>query len=114
MADHSYYAVLYVYDKDGSEKASMPCFTQEQVMERAARYEKVRVLMPGRPPFWLSLTKEEREKYPPPQAKDVPLEWMRDYGDSWNQVAEKSSLQPAAVSDEFYDIWRSIKKSRQW
>ncbi len=38
MENHSYYAVLYVYDKDGSQNAYIPCFSEEQVLLRASKY----------------------------------------------------------------------------
>ncbi len=114
MANYPYYAVLYDYDKDGSVKAEMPCFDQDQVVLCAARYEKVRVMMPGRVPFWLKLTKEERDKHPPPQMTDLALELMRDYGDDWTEGSLEERRHNGPVSDEFYDIWKGVRKDKRW
>lgn len=112
---HPYYAVVYAYDKDGSEKASMPCFTAEQMMQRAARYEKVRVVMDGQPPFWLRLTRTERDKYPLPKMDDIALELMRDYGKDFDSApAEEPTARSGPPSDRFYDIWKGVKKDRRW
>lgn len=110
-----YYAVVYAYDADGTEKASMPCFTHQEMMARAARYERVRVVMDGRPPFWLTLTPQARHKYPKPQLEDIPLEWLRDYADVWAEGGEEKVASPAGPSSQmFYDIWKGIKRDRRW
>lgn len=113
MANYQYYAVVIAYDDDGSVKAEMPCFSYEEVMARAARYEVVRVLMEGQPPRRLMLKKNERDKYPVRNPDDIALEFLRDYGVEYeDSVPDNVSEHSGPHSDIFYDPWKGIKKGQ--
>ena len=104
MAGDPYYAVVYAYGADGEEEAYMPCFSHEQVMARAARYEKVRVVGDGFPPFWLRLTEEEKAKHILPTRDDFEPEFNLNRPQIDPVVSSKQS-------STFYDSWRGYKKS---
>lgn len=117
MAYSPYYAVVYAYGKDGEEEAYMPCFNHEQVMARASKYEKVRVVRNGGAPFWLSLTDKEKAKYALPAPDDFGSEFMRDSAPECSPGKNKSKVGPAASlqhSDIFYDGWKGHKKTPAW
>lgn len=109
MAQLEYYAVLHVYDKDGSEKASMPCFSENDVLRFASKYPKVLVRKPGLPPFWLAFKEEWRDgynrKHPVGRPDDLPLEWLREPALESDEDGNKNSRRYAVSSDQFYDGW---------
>lgn len=109
MADLQYYAVLYVYDKDGSEKASMPCFNEEDVKRFASKYPKVLVKKPDLPPFWLAFKAKWRNEYnrkhPVRRSDDTPLEWLREPLQESDQAQDEEGRHYSVSSDQFYDGW---------
>lgn len=60
MANHPYFAVAYAYCDDGTEMARMPCRDENEVVARASRYDRVRVVPNEGPCFWLRVKKLER------------------------------------------------------
>lgn len=60
MANHDYFAILYVFDKDGEFQASMPCRDLEEVMLRASKYPDYVRVVPKEGPHFLIKVKDQK------------------------------------------------------
>lgn len=106
MVNHPYYAVLYAYDPDGSVKAEMPCFTEEQVLLRASKYPKVRVVPKEGAAFWLRAKLEVIAPAQPDIAPPMNGVVRRSYDGSGSMVIQRPALSHTAA----YDGWKSRSK----
>jgi len=117
MVGNRYFAVVYVY-VDGEEQAYIPCLREDQVMAAASRYDKVRVIRDGLPPFWLRLTEAERAKYALPVVEDFEPDLLYEPSTECVNTAGEFRADTKKATDlhpgELYDSWNAYKSKERY